>query len=356
MASENENDYSPLQGNVQEKDYASSKNGKTNEVIPEPNFNAPPSFNTNDFFDGLEEDEPKREKSAYQSGNNGEAVKRVTKEPLITDSNELTDKEKKRGAEQLAQTFIEGYSLLCNQSAKLAMIRDEKVVSLIREGKIDPYTLYFAPGNVQATAPEIIKEYNNEMMGVMEVSQDFVDEVKPPLIRVLMKRGMVMTDEQKLMWVVGKDVATKGAMLLSIRKQSKDFLKSFTIVAGSQQQIVPDRNVDMDSVKKEEPKQENNKDNNDFRPEVSQVFKENRQPDQYHDFSDTEPSKQMRENAPGDFFDPINKEASMTSPEFGNEDVLDKIEELAGEDSIDALDSKPVNKPVRRKRGRPKKK
>lgn len=235
--------YSPLAENVQEKSYAASDHLESANPIPEPAF-VPPSFESQkDFF---EEDE--KEKKTKNNGNgNVNHTEKITPKPSYSDGfvggdNELSNKEKKRGAEAMATTFIQGYSLLCKQGAKWVMIKQSKVTKLIREGKINPDILYYAPGNVQATAPQIIEAYNNEMLEIMEVSEDFVEQVRPLLVRIFLKRGIGMSDEAQLMWIVGQDVFMKGTMLFSIKKQSADFIKSFS--TGAVNNPLPDSSND----------------------------------------------------------------------------------------------------------------
>ena len=63
------------------------------------------------------------------------------------------------------------------------------------------------------------KEYNNQVEGILKVSDEFKEEVTPVLERVLAKRGVGMTDEQLLMFMFGKDIASKGVIFFQMKSQ-----------------------------------------------------------------------------------------------------------------------------------------
>lgn len=344
---ETPDNYSPLAENVEEKQYAASGSYDPNP-IPEPKF-VPPSFQASrDFFD------PENEKSkadapadqtppkSFNVPPKGSKAK-VEREPMDPGYNELSNKEKQRGAEGMATAFIQGYAMLCKQGAKWVMIKPARVEKLIREGKIDPTELYYIQGT-HVTAPEIISTYNQEMMEVMEVSPDFIDQVKPLLIRILMKRGLGMSDEAQLMWIIGQDVFTKGAMLVQIKKQSNEFLKSFAThnsvgnvpspQPGTQPQTptndppMPQPNYESAEVVESKPTPQPKMDvvNQKPVPRPKQPAKKKE--------AEPEISPALKETAPDDFFDgKVNLDKAIV-PEYGNPDtiaMLDKIDEMTAE-------------------------
>ena len=360
--------YSPLGQNVDEKDYATPNLTADSGRIPEPNF-VPPSFSTKkDFFaedDGKSAKEPDSDPSAGKMPPTSKA-QHVEREPLDPGYNELSNKEKRRGAEAMANSFIQGYSILCKQGAKWVMIKPSKVEKLIHEGKIDPNELYYAPGGVQATAPDIINTYNSEMSDIVEVSPEFEEQVRPLLIRIFQKRGIGMTDEQQLMWIVGQDVIMKATLLVQIKKQSAEFLKSFTKANNIQNTTPPPAVSTVHATVSEpstepEPAPTTRMADEDIpqratviepdtpRMKVSTPKKEAKAPVSGKKSAPGKVSPALSESAPENFFDPVNLDDKFSGLSFGNKDILDGIEAVA-QHSKNISKPKPKAKPKAKKK------
>lgn len=332
--------YSPLSENVQEKRYAAQTEDVKNNVIPEAQF-VPPSFAEKEDFFAIEDEK--------NGTNHKPPIQPSYKHSPIHDEpvNQLSDIDKKRAAEAMASTFIQGYSLLCKQGAKWVMIKPGRVTKLIREGKINPDILYYAPGNVQATAPEIIQAYNNEMSEIMEVSEDFVDQVRPLLVRIFTKRGIGMSDEAQLCWIVGQDVFMKGSMLLSIKKQSNDFIKSFS--TGVNNSPLEDHGLENEAHDESRSTSQPEKEDDYYSGKVKSNSNKPIDLIQEDIYGNKDDYISDHEENPLKKNDYLNNDViqEKEAPLFGNpnNDMLDKIDELSG-----------TNKTVKRKRGRPKKK
>ncbi|MGH2642321.1 MAG: hypothetical protein ACRDE2_00105 [Chitinophagaceae bacterium] len=315
--SERDNYTSPLAQNVEEKPYAASKDQPIGQ-IPEPSFPTPDFGKEKDFFEAekINNKNSNRQNNSQLNSN-------------MIGSNDMTQEEKRVAAESMATTFIQGYSILCKYAAKWVMIKPEKVTKLIREGKIDPNILYYAPGDVQATAPRIIEAYNQEMLDMLVVSDEWAESVRPILIRIFIKRGIGMSDEAQLLWIVGQDIFTKGALLFSIKKQSNDFLKSFSLAVPNKpikETAEPARapviNKENKAEKREEPKQ---------RLPVKKV----------------KPSTALEELAPEGFFDEPAEDKRYKVPKFGKGSA-DRLTQISNSSSNSF-------EPTKKKRGRPKK-
>jgi hypothetical protein len=77
------------------------------------------------------------------------------------------------------------------------------------------------------TAGEYVKEYNEQSKGTITVTQKFKDEVMPVLTNVLAKRGIGMSEENELLYLVVKDGIAKGFLAYQSLQIKKDFLNTW---------------------------------------------------------------------------------------------------------------------------------
>jgi hypothetical protein len=199
-------DFSPLDAPVKKRSYTQHKVFENAEVVAdleEPTFQAP-SF---DDFNPKEEKEKEPERQFNES------------------FSELDGKEKSMGAEMMAEMTLDIYEKGCGFLGKLPEISESKLDALINEGEIDPnIELATESGNLQVK--EFAQEFNGSIKDAFEVTDDFKDKVRPPLIRVFKKRGIGMTDEQLLAYYFGTDLLAKGAQAFMLRKTSNSILDS----------------------------------------------------------------------------------------------------------------------------------
>jgi hypothetical protein len=83
-------------------------------------------------------------------------------------------------------------------------------------------------------AGDFFKEYNQQVEGILKVSEEFKEEVTPVLERVLAKRGVGMTDEQLLMFMFGKDIAAKSMMFFQQKQQLNFMIQSIKEATAGQ--------------------------------------------------------------------------------------------------------------------------
>lgn len=201
-------DFSPLDAPVKQRSYTNHKIYDDAEVVAdleEPTYQ-PPTF---DDFDG---------------GAGGEAEKEPAK-PFNEAYSELDGKEKTMGAEMMAEMTLDIYEKGCGFLGKIPEISEDKLDGLIAEGEIDPnIQLPTESGNLGVK--DFAVEYNNSIKDAFEVSDDFKDKVRPPLVRVFKKRGIGMTDEQLLAYYFVTDLGTKTAQAFMLRKTANNILDS----------------------------------------------------------------------------------------------------------------------------------
>lgn len=200
-----DNDFSPLDAPVKQRSYTQHKMD-AHQVMPEldePTFEAP---SYTDF------DEP------------SEKEKEPAK-PFNEPYSELDGKEKTMGAEMMAEMTLDLYEKGCGFLGKIPEISESKLDRLIAEGEIDA-DIKLPTENGEIPIKDFAVEYNESIKEAFEVSDEFKDKVKPPLIRVFKKRGVGMTDEQLLAYYFVTDLGTKGVQAFMLKKTANSILDS----------------------------------------------------------------------------------------------------------------------------------
>lgn len=318
-------DFSPLDAPVKQRSYTQHKIYSDSEVVAdleEPSFQAP---NFNDF------DEPSADEEKEPA------------KPFNEAYSELDGKEKTMGAEMMAEMTLDIYEKGCGFLGKMPEISESKLDQLIAEGEIDPdIQLPTESGNIGVK--DFAVEYNSSIKEAFEVTEDFKNNVRPPLIRVFKKRGIGMTDEQLLGYYFVTDLGTKVAQMVMLRKTSKNILDSLkentTAIRESQRPTPKTPTPTPTAPKKEESV--------DYYEEVSQVEeKVVRQPrakaktnleEQIQYFEPEEDSVFSNLTDRGGFKEEFIEPSGM--PQFGDRDMLSKLERLSEEPT------KPVKKRV----------
>jgi hypothetical protein len=158
--------------------------------------------------------------------------KETKEEPTSTFANpqltEADEKTKRLAAEQMADTFLELYGNAHTWVKPMAKIKDKTIIELEAKGIIDPeLTVPIDENGTQVNARQFMQITNAGIDGVLTPDPTFNAKVKPPLVRELMKRNLGMTDMQYLMITFAQDIATKGAMIVGLRKQNNEILTMF---------------------------------------------------------------------------------------------------------------------------------
>lgn len=203
--------YNPLAQPVIDREYTKiNVDVDATQPLDVPTFEAP----SMDAFDNIMEDagkqpQPKKEQSYGQPN-----------------YNEMSSKEKKEGAKQLTEVILSGYGKLCSGLGSLGRFSDTRLEREFAEGSIDPMIPIPIDANgTTVSIKDYAKEFNKSSKEAFEVSEDFKENVRPPLIRVLEKKGFGMTDEQLLIYYFGTDIAEKGYNAFQLRKNVENVME-----------------------------------------------------------------------------------------------------------------------------------
>ena len=213
-------DINPLDEAVNEKAYSRPNyNANTEDLtkpIAEPSFAPPPIQKPQ-----IEREDPRK------------------REPINPELNNLPKKDKEMAASQMAKMIIQGYEWLHDLGNKGLKVSEKKLNKLQADGEMNLNAMIDYDYGKKMRAGDFFKEYNQQVDGILSVSDEFKEEVTPVLERVLAKRGVGMTDEQLLMFIVGKDVAAKTMIFLTQRQVLNSMIQSIKEATANQYQQAP---------------------------------------------------------------------------------------------------------------------
>jgi hypothetical protein len=195
--------YNPLLENVIERDYSTPQValGDVSD-IDEPSF-LPPSYE--DIIADRQQEQINNEPSILDNSNSA--------------YNELEDKDKRIATESLVDTVLDAYEQLHKYAEYVIKVDEDELMQKQAEGKLDlNVELPVSENGDTMTLGEFVAQYNEQATTVIKYDKEFGIKVRPAMIRVFLKRGWGMSDEQFLLYMFGKDIAVKSGMMYSLKK------------------------------------------------------------------------------------------------------------------------------------------
>jgi hypothetical protein len=137
---------------------------------------------------------------------------------------DLSPAQKRKSAEKTAEAILNMY---CNFAPmpfkRWASISDTKVQKLVFDNKID--LKMNLENNV--SVKDYIDGVNEQVDDIFKVSEDTRNEIKDPLIDVLLEQELALTPTQRLLLAVGSHVVTMGFSAYQLAQNNKMALESF---------------------------------------------------------------------------------------------------------------------------------
>lgn len=144
------------------------------------------------------------------------------KEAASTPVDNLNPKTKQRAAEQTADAILKGYARIAPMPFKyLAKVDEAKVERMSMAGQID-ISIEVEDG---MTFDEYMRQTNEQVDEIFTVEQDTLEEIREPLIEVLMEQKMELTPQQRLMMAVISHLFQMLTVALKLRKQNNRILQ-----------------------------------------------------------------------------------------------------------------------------------
>ena len=195
--------YNPLGDNVEEKDYQKANLRGAGQLpdLEEPTF-SPPT---------LEDISPE-----MFGGDSGEDEDEIFGRERL---NDMPKGDKKKAAQQMVDMVLEGYSSICSFAGNYANMNEGQLLEMQADGKIDLRMPIPVSPSERVGVVDFVQSFNSQIDEAMEVSDEFKEQVKPPMTRIFEKKGVGMTDEQFLLVMFGKDIITKTATTIALKRQ-----------------------------------------------------------------------------------------------------------------------------------------
>lgn len=231
MAEENVNEvpdfFSPLDEPMKERSYSRPDTVDTGE-IEEPTFQG--GLNMEDFAqNGQDEQETPK------------PFDNITNEGV----NQLEGKDKKIACKQLVETTLEVYKMGHQFAQRMAKKDESEIIKAVQDGDIDPQMeIPIDEKGTTTNAVEFFQNYNEQVEEALQYDEEFGDKVRPAMERVFEKRGWGMNDEQYLLYMFGKDIAMKGAMVVSLKKQANMIFNTFVELNAQKTNNMAQANVE----------------------------------------------------------------------------------------------------------------
>lgn len=211
-------------------DEISQIGGETSELAGE----NPQDF-INEDYDPFAE--PIIERSYNANGSSEKEQNELGIEGLNESSNtpldDLNPRTKRKAAEQTANAILKTYSHIAPKPFKwLSKFPEAKIEKMAFKGELD-VTIEVADG---LSFDEYVKETNKQIDELFEVDEDTIEEIKEPLIEVLMEQDLELTPKQRLGMAIASHVLemlTTSIQLWQTNKRVLEYQKHLTQVMAS---------------------------------------------------------------------------------------------------------------------------
>lgn len=161
--------------------------------------------------------------------------------------------EARKAAERFTDKILGVYAMLQTWTYLGLNLEEEKLKQRAMNGKFDMDCLYIQipiSNTETMTAKEWLDSYNRGLRKTLNfdtntrectLTQKFIDEVRPPMIRVFTARGIGMTDTQAILWGFGQDIFEKGTHLIGLKLSINALLKGLQKLNQQQKAPTPTR-------------------------------------------------------------------------------------------------------------------
>ena len=244
------------------------------EDIPEPDWASTDGSSSDGEDEEYDDDEEYDEDSDDSGKLGGDNLK------------DLSPAQKRKSAEKTAEALLNMYCQFVPMPfKKWSGINERKVQKLVFENKID-LTMQLE-NNI--TVKDYIDGTNEQVEEVFTVSEETREEIKDPLIDVLLEQDLALTPTQRLMLAVGGHLVTMGFSAYQLAQNNKQALETFEKFHN---QLNKEKAPVYQQTKSTYTKPKKNKSNDDLqkfeKDSVEEIMKMMRDDDEEDDIIDAE--------------------------------------------------------------------
>jgi hypothetical protein len=137
---------------------------------------------------------------------------------------DLTPAQKRKSAEKTAEALLNLYCQFSPMPFKSwASFKDHKIQKMVFEDKIDLET----PLENGISVKDFIDGNNEQVEEIFKVSDETREEIKDPLIDVLLEQDLALTPTQRLMIALGSHLVTMSFSAYQLAQNNKIALETF---------------------------------------------------------------------------------------------------------------------------------
>ncbi len=134
---------------------------------------------------------------------------------------DLSPAAKRRAAEQTADAMLKGYARISPMPFKwLSKVSEQKVEQMTMSGELDPH-LEVSDG---LEFQDWMRQTNDQVDEIFKVEKETLDEIREPLVEVLMEQQLELTPTQRLMMAIFSHLAQMLTVALKLRQQNNRIL------------------------------------------------------------------------------------------------------------------------------------
>ncbi len=295
----------PLEEEVKKRIYTNFEKAPVNPNVapqPEPFIPEPVNIITETSNETIGIEEPK----AVKADDAPKQPSAPKKEPINPSLQEQTPKQKREGAEQMANALLLAYGEFAPIPFKKISthnISKSKIQNLHFKGELDKDMIIDT--RTDTTLIEYCEIKTNQVEGIFNITQEMKDDIRPPLIEVLMENGLAMTATQRLMMAVGTQLVGMGFKAFEIMQETKNDMKEFKRMHNEKREDNARMVKAVESINKQEPSRQQQQ------PPVTQYQTESRIPKKEAVFY--EPTTDASEDIPSETSKKVNEYIEKTN-------------------------------------------
>lgn len=148
-------------------------------------------------------------------------------QPLNPELNDLSMAEKRKNAEQTYAMVMGVYSQMHVWANAWVKVGERKINRMHEEGRIDKNFIIKDPSdNSQEKLGACILAFDQSIDGKLVVDEEFKQTVKEPMIRVFMKKGVGMTDEQFILYAFATHIGKNAVIAYDLIRDRNRFINA----------------------------------------------------------------------------------------------------------------------------------
>jgi len=147
----------------------------------------------------------------------------------------LTPDEEQSQAKQTVDLMLKGYEKLHGLGRWAGKIDKGELGALHSSGDID-LQKELPIGRNTTTVGDFFDDYNKGIDENIVVTEEFKDNIRPPLTRIVIKNKWFLSDEMYVGMIVAEDLTTKMSMLLGLKKTANMVLDAVKAMSKAEKE------------------------------------------------------------------------------------------------------------------------